>query len=180
MSIVTKTGDDGSTSLWGGSRISKAADFIEAIGDVDELNSVIGLIRAELNDRKIDQTLEKIQSSCFVIGAEVSSIRAEKSVRDQAIPEIGFEDLKLIDEEIINLEKKLPELKNFILPAGSRISSLFFFTRAICRRAERSIVRLNEEKLQLTQQFLNRLSDLLFLLARQNNQKQEVLWKGKR
>lgn len=168
MTITTKTGDAGVTGLWGGSRVSKASLEIEAIGSLDELNSALGIARAQIKDQKTNQFLKFCQRACFVIGAEIASLKVSQAQKKN-LPKIKNQDIKKLESEIEKLEKKLPVLKNFIFPAGSKISSWLFFVRTIARRAERSVVRLNFASLKNSQKLLNRLSDFLFLLARSFN-----------
>lgn len=194
MAISTKTGDDGTTSLFGGKRVSKSCINIDALGDIDELNSAIGVTRsvlvetrssASLQAKKIDKILQYIQNTCFVIGAQIASVdfqkeerkkKKEESSGDELISSIQISDTKKIETWVEKLEKKLPKLHHFILPAGNQIAADLFLSRAICRRAERSVVRLNKKELALALKFLNRLSDLLFLLARSVNSQREQIW----
>lgn len=175
MSITTKTGDSGQTGLFGGKRVSKGCNDIEAIGDVDELNSMIGVVRSHDINLEIDQILEYIQSCCFVIGAEVASLEMKK----KEMIKIEEQDVAKLEGYINKLENQLPKLHNFILPSGIFVAAQLFLARAICRRAERSIVRLDRIELSEVLKFINRLSDLLFLLARSVNQlenKKETIW----
>lgn len=194
MSISTKTGDRGTTGLFGGKRVSKGCNDIEALGDIDELNSIIGIVRSNLVNRsssrlnEINKILEFIQNSCFIVGAQIASIDFQKEVRRKkkevsssgaSMVLIKISDTQQIETWIAKLEKELPELHHFILPTGSPIAAHLFLSRAICRRAERSVVRLDKKELAEVLKFLNRLSDLLFLLARQINRKdgqKEAIW----
>jgi cob(I)alamin adenosyltransferase len=157
--ITTRTGDDGSTGLAGNIRLSKDAPRIAAMGEVDELNSQIGLLLTETLPEQVAELLTRIQHHLFDLGAEL------------AMPEhAGITDAKLamLDEAVAHYNAGLPPLKEFILPGGSRAAALCHICRAVCRRAERCIVTLNQSDSRATLQvpYLNRLSDLLFILAR--------------
>jgi cob(I)alamin adenosyltransferase len=170
MKIYTKTGDEGDTGLLGGVRISKSAPRIEAYGTVDELNSFIGLAVTEIKDQEVKTLLEKIQNQLFSIGAELASPDAEKS-KKLNLPEVTSEYYLETELTIDHFEEKLEELKNFILPGGSKSAALLHVCRTICRRAERRVVELKKEtsgceKIMI---YLNRLSDLFFVLARYEN-----------
>ena len=187
MSITTKTGDKGTTGLFGGARVSKDSNIIEAIGNIDELSSAIGVIRSlvETNGRsslqEIDKILAYIQNSCFVIGAQVASLEISnvQARHGVPVPAVSSSDTQKLEMWIEQFEKQLPELHHFILPSGHLVASQLFLTRAVCRRAERSVVRLNITELSDVLKFINRLSDLLFILARSVNQsenKKETIW----
>ena len=157
--IATRTGDDGTTGLGDGSRVAKDSLRIAALGDVDELNSTLGVLRAELLPDDVRALLVGIQDELFNLGGELS------------IP--GFELLKdaalaRLDEALAHHNANLPRLKEYILPAGTRSAALAHVARTIARRAERSVVALGRaETLRAApRQYLNRLSDLLFVLAR--------------
>lgn len=179
MKIYTKTGDKGETSLFGGKRISKEAKRIEAYGTVDELNSVIGIARSFLPARrspdllgrrcespKIDQVLEKIQDFLFILGADLATPADTKS---GATKRIADKDCTTLEKIIDELEEELPPLKSFILPGGSKCAAMLHYARTVCRRAERQVVSMRKETSEYTIIFLNRLSDLLFVLARYAN-----------
>lgn len=166
MKIYTRTGDTGSTGLFGGPRVSKDDDRIEAYGTVDELNAHLGTVRCSEVDEDIELQLAKIQSELFSIGAELAS------------PDPDQHDLRMISQQHIGVleqwidqhESSLPPLKNFILPAGTPASCFLHVARSVCRRAERRVVSLARrheaavsEELMI---YLNRLSDLLFVLSR--------------
>lgn len=178
--ITTRTGDDGSTGLGDGSRISKDHARINAIGDVDELNSCIGVLLAENLPSELRQELIEIQHDLFDVGGELS------------IP--GFELLKGSRIEALEVvlgrwNERLPRLAEFVLPGGCRASALAHVCRTVARRAERSVVHLRTAspvRIEITQ-YLNRLSDLLFVASRQLNRSPEsdgpggdVLWERKR
>jgi cob(I)alamin adenosyltransferase len=179
MKIYTKTGDKGDTSLFGGVRVSKDEARIEAYGTVDELNSVLGVVRSGETNADINAILETIQLDLFALGADLATPRSVgKDVRRFTI-----EDARPLERIIDKLEESLPQLDRFILPGGSSAASMLHFARAVCRRAERAVVRLSrgEEVGEGTTIYLNRLSDLLFVLARHANRLSdtpEITWKA--
>ncbi len=168
FSIVTKTGDNGTTGLYGGDRTSKADMRIEAIGTVDELNAMLGCIlsREDL-PLAISSHLTHVQHQLFTLGADLAAPlpSATKAKR------ITLQHVTLLEEWIDALEAELPPLTKFILPSGSETGSLLHLARTICRRAERHMVALHAEHPVNVQAsvYINRLSDLLFLLARSVN-----------
>lgn len=165
--IYTKTGDKGTTALIGGTRVSKGHLRIESYGTVDELNAYIGLCKDVLKDKQCRDMLKKIQEDLFVIGA-VLACDPEKEIK-MKLPDITEKDIDLIETAIDRMESTLPVMKNFILPGGDPAISYLHIARCICRRAERCCVRLTEEQVEkhiLILQYLNRLSDYLFVLAR--------------
>ena len=179
MKIYTRGGDKGKTSLLGGSRISKADRRIDAYGNVDELNSWVGLLRDQQVNANRHLLLVEIQDRLFTIGSHLANEKAD-SDRFQ-IPEIHEEDVTRLEEAIDQMNEKLPEMKSFILPGGTPLNSFLHLARTVCRRAERETISLsqtdsvNGESLK----FLNRLSDLLFVAARSaatKSGKEEVLW----
>ena len=187
MKIYTKTGDNGETSLFGGSRTSKDELVIEAYGTVDELNSVIGVVRSFLaeperqgsNEYKlIDSILLKVQQQLFVLGADLAS---PADVKSTALTRISPEDYAYLERSIDEVDTQLAELKSFVLPGGSKEAALLHEARTVCRRAERRVVALKKqgETSRETVIYLNRLSDLLFTLARFANKisgDREILW----
>ncbi len=179
MKIYTRTGDAGRTGLFGGPRVPKDDDRIEAYGTVDELNAAIGIARSAGQSAVVDSQLAEIQHELFSIGAELATPDPEAH-QMRIIAATHIERLEAwIDEH----EKELPELKQFILPAGDSGSTGLHLARAICRRAERRVVTLAQsdgtgvsENLVI---YLNRLSDLLFVLTRIANREAgcaEVVW----
>lgn len=177
--IYTKTGDQGETSLFGGERVSKANQRIKAIGKIDQLNAALGVISADITDQNIIKILEKIQNQLFQIGAEIANPK-----KHLAKSKIKTVDIKTLEKTIDLLDSDLPKLANFILPSGSRAGSLLHFARTICRETEREVVILNQtdEINPNVLRFLNRLSDLLFVLARKINFStgiSEKIWKSK-
>ena len=180
MKIYTKSGDRGDTSLFGGQRVPKDALRIEAYGTVDELNSVLGIVRADGVKKHLDEILGTLQDVLFVLGADLATPR---SLQRKGVKRIGKKEAEFIEETIDALEKQLKPLKSFILPGGSPVAARLHFARTVCRRAERVVVRLsrNEDIGDDCMIFLNRLSDLLFVLARFANHSAnvpEVKWKS--
>ncbi|MFA6541985.1 MAG: cob(I)yrinic acid a,c-diamide adenosyltransferase, partial [Bacteroidota bacterium] len=183
MKIYTKTGDRGETALFGGERVPKDALRIEAYGTVDELNSLLGIVRSLHPEKKLDAILLKLQNELFAVGADLATPVAHRST---VIPRIRRSDAASLEKIIDRFEKPLQPLKAFILPGGSPVASYLHFARTVCRRAERHVVRLsrNEDIGVAVIVYLNRLSDLLFVLARYANYRErheEPKWvSGKR
>jgi cob(I)alamin adenosyltransferase len=179
MRIYTKTGDKGDTSLLGGQRVPKDALRIEAYGTVDELNSVLGIVRADNTVREIESILTQVQNQLFDLGADLASPRSA-AVRN--IRRIDAKDAAHLEKHIDALDAHVKPLKSFVLPGGSAVAARLHFARTVCRRAERAVVRLsrNEDIGDDITMYLNRLSDLLFVLARFANHTAgvaEVKWK---
>ena len=168
MKIYTKTGDRGDTTLFGGQRVPKDALRIEAYGTIDELNSILGIVRSDNRDPEIERILMQIQNQLFDLGADLATPR---SVEQKTIKRIEARDSQPLEKMIDALEANLKPLKTFILPGGSSVAARLHFARTICRRAERAVVRLsrNEDIGDGITIYLNRLSDLLFVLARHAN-----------
>ena len=167
MKIYTKTGDKGTTSLIGGTKVSKAHLRIEAYGTVDELNSYIGLCKDLSTDKKSNTVLQEVQDRLFTIGAALAC-DPEKETK-MKIPDLKEEDITLLEKEIDMMNETLPPMKSFILPGGHITVSHIHISRCICRRAERCCVRLEAEQNEVEPiiiKYLNRLSDYLFVLAR--------------
>jgi cob(I)alamin adenosyltransferase len=180
--IYTKTGDKGQTSLWGGARVPKHHIRIEAYGTVDELNSYIGVVRDHLLDPELRSALKTIQDRLFTLGS-ILATDPEKVGKIQT-PDLLDTDIAQLETWIDEMEMKLPELKNFILPGGHPAVSFCHVARCVCRRAERLSVALNENEAvnELVLQYLNRLSDYLFVLSRkigQINGADEVVWNSR-
>lgn len=163
--IYTKTGDKGQTSLIGGTRIPKFDIRIEAYGTVDELNSYIGLIRDQAMEEHAREILIEIQDRLFTIG---SLLAADPVKNKMTLPQIAESDIKLLEEEMDAMDKQLPEMKSFVLPGGHTTVSFCHIARCVCRRAERCVLKLNEQEPlnELIYKYLNRLSDYLFVLSR--------------
>lgn len=164
MKIYTKTGDKGETSLLGGTRVSKSHIRIEAYGNVDELNSHVGLLRDQLLPQHDIQILLEIQDRLFTIG----SLLAADTKLKMKIPGLFPADVTFLEKEIDKMNEILPEMRSFILPGGHQVVSFCHIARCICRRAERAVISLalEEQVGELVIIYLNRLSDYLFVLAR--------------
>ncbi|MVN21465.1 cob(I)yrinic acid a,c-diamide adenosyltransferase [Mucilaginibacter arboris] len=178
MKLYTKTGDDGYTSLIGGTRVPKYHLRIESYGTVDELNSYIGLIRGQELDEKEQLMLKEIQDRLFTIG---SSLAADPEKSKMKIPDLKLDDIELLETEIDRMEATLPGLKHFILPGGNNAISFCHLARCVCRRAERITIQLSESSFveEKVKVYLNRLSDYLFVLARKIGYDQNIaesLW----
>ena len=170
--IVTRTGDAGTTGLGDGSRVAKDSPRIDAIGEIDELNSTIGLLMTERVPDDVATLYRRVQHDLFDLGGELSvpGYRA-----------VGEEHVQRLEDAVEHLNADLPPLKEFILPGGSRAAALAHVARTVCRRAERSLVRLaaGEPVNEAARRYLNRLSDLLFVTARVLNRaaaSEDVLW----
>jgi cob(I)alamin adenosyltransferase len=181
--IYTRTGDKGTTRLVDGSCVEKFNPRVEAYGTVDELNSYIGVCRSTLHAYPtllaLDEILEKIQNELFNIG---SLLATEKDDVFQMLPPITPEQIRVVEIKIDELTAELPELRNFILPAGHIVASHLHVARTCCRRSERrsAEIAVKDERYAMCLQYLNRLSDFLFVAARWANLKMgqsEVLWK---
>ena len=171
MKIYTKTGDKGETSLYGGTRVSKAAARVESYGTLDELNAFIGLAKAEISDEKVLSQLQKIQFDLFTVGSEAATptdkmfLANGKSRLDLLISE---EEIMELERWMDDLDAELEPLQFFILPSGGKAAASVHVCRTVCRRAERAMVYLNETEEVRPEliKYLNRLSDYLFILAR--------------
>jgi cob(I)alamin adenosyltransferase len=163
--VYTKTGDKGQTSLIGGTRIPKFDIRIEAYGTVDELNSYVGLIRDQAIDAHAREILIEVQDRLFTIG---SLLAADPVKNKMTLPQVSESDIKLLEEEMDSMDKTLPEMKSFVLPGGHTTVSFCHIARCVCRRAERCVLKLNEQEPlnELIYKYLNRLSDYLFVLSR--------------
>lgn len=178
MKIYTKTGDDGTTSLFGGERVPKDSLRIEAYGTVDELNSIIGLCRSLNPPRDVDPILTQLQQDLFTLGADLAT---PSDVTTKGVKRLQSERIAAIEADIDRIDPMLQPLKHFILPGGSGSAAALHFARTVCRRAERNVVRLaaSEDISPNVIIYLNRLSDYLFILARWMNQiegKTETRW----
>jgi cob(I)alamin adenosyltransferase len=167
--VYTKTGDTGETSLATGERVSKASPRVAACGDVDELNSLLGLACCKIDDSGILQILQQVQNQLFVLGADLSTPQPEsKDRRKDTIRRIAAAEVESLENTIDHYNESLPPLQEFILPGGCEAGALLHVARAVARRAERSGVGLEQTEKVNPQAliYLNRLSDLLFVLAR--------------
>lgn len=165
MKIYTKTGDGGETGLFGGGRVPKDHLRIESYGTVDELNAVLGLVRATNSVQAVEEILAALQDQLFVLGSDLATPRRAKGVN---VPRLQVRDIVLLESHIDAMEEKLPPLTSFILPGGTPAAASLHVARTICRRAERHVVALarTEDVGSAVIPYLNRLSDLLFVLAR--------------
>lgn len=175
--IYTKTGDEGDTALFGGRRVAKSHLRVDAYGTVDELNSYVGWLRDSVLEEEIKQLLTQVQHRLFTVGAALAS----DPEKHPPIPDLLPEDIALLEKQIDRMDAHLPPLKHFILPGGHTTVSVCHVCRTVCRRAERLVVALHQtdpvEPLVL--QYLNRLSDYFFMLARQLGHDlgaEEVIW----
>ncbi len=177
--IYTKTGDKGETALFGGRRVPKSDLRVDAYGTVDELNSFIGLLRDSVDTMHVREVLAHTQHRLFTLGAHLASDPA----KHPPTPDLFPDDIKLLENEMDAMEEQLPPLKHFILPGGHSTVSVCHVCRTVCRRAERLTVALaqsGEPVDDLALQYLNRLSDYFFVLARflaKELGAEEVIWK---
>lgn len=173
MKIYTKTGDKGTTGLYGGARVSKDSPRIAAYGDIDELNALLGVARSETTHEPIRKALSEIQYALFILGAELASPKP-----DPKIPVITAAHIDGLERQIDVITETLTPMKNFILPGGSKTSALLHLARTVCRRAERAVVHLGslpgETVGNWVMIYINRLSDFLFILARLANQIEDI------
>lgn len=173
----TRRGDKGETNLLGGARCNKATPRVCAYGDVDELNSFLGLARALVKDAGTRELLHAVQKKLFVLGADLAAPKAKKH-------SIAASDVEWLEKETDAIFEKLPALHTFVIPDGSLGASTLHVARAVCRRAERSAVALAGKEKKVNPEvvrFLNRLSSLLFVLARLENKRSaagEEAWRG--
>jgi cob(I)alamin adenosyltransferase len=177
--IYTRRGDDGSTGLFGGPRVRKDDLRVSAYGEVDELNSALGVAREELPEGDLRSLVDALQSELFTLGAQLATPDADAAPKE--VPRVTAQDVERLEREIDRLTGELPPMKNFILPGGSRAGAALHLCRTVCRRAERKVVELAEcgpvspEALA----YVNRLSDLLFVMARAANLRaggREIPW----
>ncbi len=173
MKIYTKTGDDGTTGLFGGARVPKNDSRVEAYGTVDELNASIGWARTQTLPASIDKVLALVQVDLFTIGAELACVPSKvDSLKMQLVDEA---DAKRLEEAIDAHEVDLPALKNFVLPGGTSGASALHVARTIARRAERAVLSISPSARGEVVIYLNRLSDALFVLARATNHRAGVV-----
>ena len=168
MKLYTKTGDDGTTGLFGGGRVPKASGRVEAYGTVDEANAVIGVARATRLDASIDGVLARVQEDLFTIGAELACVPGKEG--KLGMPLIGEADIARLERAIDDADAACPPLKSFVLPGGSPQAAALHVARTVCRRAERAVLAMTDAPARSEVViYLNRLSDLLFALARRAN-----------
>ena len=172
MKIYTKTGDKGTTALFGGTRVPKYNLRIESYGTVDELNSYIGLIKDQEISLLIKESLLKIQNELFTLGAMLATPPEKETLKSGKerlnIPKVDENSMLFLENEIDKMELELPQMTHFILPGGHQAVSFCHIARCVCRRAERLSVELNDQETINDDilKYLNRLSDYLFVLAR--------------
>ncbi len=164
LKIYTKTGDDGTTGLFGGARLPKDDIRIEAYGTVDELNAVIGMLISSMEEDQMSSLLQTIQSRLFTVGSNLASDPS----KDMITPDLLDADVQQIEDAIDRMQEGLAPLKHFILPGGSQAISIAHLARTVCRRAERRVVTLAHQSAveSIIILYLNRLSDFFFVLAR--------------
>ncbi len=177
MKIYTKTGDKGTTALFGGKRLPKDDVRIEAYGTVDELNAHIGVLNTAFNDDIQNNLLTEIQNRLFTIGSNLAS----DPDKDMITPDITVDDIVSLENAMDSMEKSLPLLRNFVLPGGHQASAFAHVCRTVCRRAERRVITLDRLTAvePLIIQYLNRLSDYFFMLSRyivHINNAEEIAW----
>ena len=178
MKIYTRTGDAGETSLFGGSRVSKADSRVDAYGDVVELNAWLGLVRANSLDADLTEPLVRIQQDLFALGAQLADPRDRIAERVRKAS-LGDADVERLEQLIDRLESELPPLRRFILAGGSPAGAALHVARTVCRRAERRMVALTPLPDAVLIRYVNRLSDLLFVIARVVNHRAgmpEIEW----
>ena len=180
MKIYTRTGDTGDTALFGGGRVSKSHPRVEAYGDVDELNAAIGLARAIEMMPRIDEVLVPLQRDLFSIGALLATPDREKMKKHLEKANIDERRISELERAIDEGDHELEPLKSFIIPGGTPKAAALHVARTVCRRAERRVIALEQEEIPaIVVVYLNRLSDLLFTLARVANRRAgagEVTW----
>jgi len=171
MSIVTKKGDNGETTLLGGGKVSKTDLRIEAYGTVDELNASIGVALSYTKNSNAKKILHQAQNDLFKIGAEIAAL----GTKFTKIPKITAKHAITIEKEVYQIEKQLPTQKSFILPTGNQSATHLHLSRTICRRAERRVMNCHQKYKVRGEliRYLNRLGDLLFIYARLENNKDE-------
>jgi cob(I)alamin adenosyltransferase len=180
MPIYTRRGDKGETDVLGGVRLPKDHLRIEAIGQIDEFNALLGIVMSFSEDEKSNALLKEIQKDIFVIGAEFAASGSKAKLHKR----IGPQRVAEIEQEIDKIEAQISPLHHFILPGGSKTASLLHLARTVNRRAERAVVALSRKEKVDPQiiTYLNRLSDLLFVMARLMNRRkriEEVIWQGR-
>ncbi len=181
MRIYTRTGDRGETHLFGGVRVPKDHPRVEAYGTVDELNSILGLVRAKLPAGDLQTLLTRVQSTLFQIGAELATARPDDAKLTAHLPRVEPEQVTELERWIDRLDTELVPLRAFILPGGSEVAALLHVARTVARRAERRVVALSRTESLNPEilRYLNRLSDLLFVAARWLNKQagtEEIPW----
>ncbi len=185
MKVYTRTGDGGETGLFGGQRVRKDSARVAAYGEVDELNAALGSARAELEEADLREWLSTIQSSLFDLGGELAIPDVEAlAAKGKDLPRVVEAEVDQLEQWIDQLETELAPLRQFVLPGGSRAAAALHLARTVCRRAERQVIALaaREPVAPLLIRYLNRLSDLLFVMARTANHRVgevEPTWSGR-
>jgi cob(I)alamin adenosyltransferase len=184
LSVYTRRGDRGETDLFGGPRVAKDHLRVEAYGGVDELNAVIGVAASATGHDDLRATLLEMQGLLFDLGGYLATPDPARREKSQ-VPEIRVGDVSALEERIDTLEAELEPLKRFILPGGAPAAAALHVARTVCRRAERYCVRLHREQplSEVSLRYLNRLSDLLFVMARVENHRAgvpDVEWEGRK
>jgi len=182
VKIYTRTGDQGQTSLIGGTRVPKSHERIHTYGTVDELNSYIGLVRDQEVNAGRKEILQEIQDRLFTIGALLASDPEKSKMK---LPDLLDTDVRLLEEEMDRMNEQLPEMRSFVLPGGHQSVSFCHLARCVCRRAERLVIGLSQHEWmnELVIVYLNRLSDYLFVLSRLMGQElgaEEIPWKPRK
>jgi cob(I)alamin adenosyltransferase len=179
MKIYTKTGDDGTTGLFGGDRVRKSDARIECYGTVDELNAALGVAKVAAGDTALGQAIHRVQNELFVVGSHLST--PEDSPSTRSLPLLDEAMIARLEMEIDSAESELEPLRNFILPGGAELGARLHLARTVCRRAERVLVDFSMDRpvsgTILT--YMNRLSDWLFVMARLANKRagvDDILW----
>ena len=175
MKIYTKTGDKGKTSLFGGQRVDKDDLRVDCYGTVDELNSILGLAIIEITNREVSELIQNIQNDLFTLGGELATPIEKKSALNSS-SDVNTNQINFLEEKIDLFEEKLQPLKQFILPGGSKSAALLHIARSVSRRSERLAVKLSKRDVinENIIIYLNRLSDLLFVLARFENDVNQI------
>ena len=179
--VYTRTGDKGETSIVGGIRVKKSCERLEAYGTVDELSSHLGLLAALLPEGTDKEMIIRIQNNLFNVCTNLATDQSQTPLYDSA--KLAEGEIELLEKEVDTIMKMLPERQGFILPGGTQAAAQAHVCRTVCRRAERRIVALSEvaQISQETQQYVNRLSDYLFVLAKKinfNAGKSEIIWQN--
>jgi cob(I)alamin adenosyltransferase len=168
MKLYTKTGDDGTTGLFGGGRVPKASPRVDAYGTVDETNAAIGVARAAQPGAAIDAVLARVQEDLFTLGAELACVPGRESKMNMTL--LGEADIERLEHAIDDAVAAVPPLKSFVLPGGSAAAAALHLARTVSRRAERGVLSIDDAPVRKELLvYLNRLSDLLFALARHAN-----------
>ncbi len=185
MKVYTRAGDGGETGLFGGLRVRKDSARVVAYGEVDELNAALGVVRTELEAEDLRAWLSTIQASLFDLGGELATPDVDVlEAKGKGLPRVAQADVDQLEQWIDQLEAELAPLRQFVLPGGTRAAAGLHLSRTVCRRAERHVIALAaaESVAPLLIRYLNRLSDLLFVMARTANHRAgevETTWSGR-